>query len=59
MSDIVAEVRGSGGFITLNRPQALNALSLEMIRAHTAALLRQRSPLMPGVTLEHLRRART
>jgi enoyl-CoA hydratase len=39
VSDIVAEVRGSAGFITLNRPQALNALSLDMIRALTGALL--------------------
>ncbi|MBI2770732.1 MAG: enoyl-CoA hydratase/isomerase family protein [Burkholderiales bacterium] len=39
MSDIVTEVRGSTGFITLNRPRALNALSLPMIRDLTAALL--------------------
>ena len=42
MSDVIAEVRGSGGFITLNRPQALNALSLQMIRELTAALLEWR-----------------
>jgi enoyl-CoA hydratase len=39
MSDIVTQVRGSAGLITLNRPRALNALSLEMIRELTAALL--------------------
>jgi enoyl-CoA hydratase/carnithine racemase len=39
VTDVIAEVRGSAGFITLNRPKALNALSLEMIRALTAALL--------------------
>jgi enoyl-CoA hydratase/carnithine racemase len=38
-SNIVAELRGSAGFITLNRPKALNALSLDMIRDLTAALL--------------------
>jgi len=38
-SQIVAEVQGGTGLLTLNRPQALNALSLEMIRALTAALL--------------------
>ncbi|GAB3659196.1 enoyl-CoA hydratase/isomerase family protein [Ramlibacter alkalitolerans] len=42
MSDVIAEVRGSAGFITLNRPQALNALSLSMIRALAAALLEWR-----------------
>ena len=30
--EIIFEVKGSVGFITLNRPQALNALTLEMIR---------------------------
>ena len=42
MSDVVCEVRGSAGLITLNRPKALNALSLDMIRALTAALLQWR-----------------
>jgi enoyl-CoA hydratase len=42
MSEIVAEVRGSAGFLTLNRPKALNALSLDMIRALAAALLEWR-----------------
>jgi enoyl-CoA hydratase/carnithine racemase len=35
---VIAEIRGRVGCITLNRPQALNALSLEMIRAITATL---------------------
>jgi enoyl-CoA hydratase len=39
MNEVITEVRGDAGFITLNRPQALNALSLDMIRALTAALL--------------------
>lgn len=39
MSNIVTEVRGSAGLITLDRPRALNALSLDMIRDLTAALL--------------------
>ncbi len=37
-SEIIAERRGSAGLITLNRPKALNALSLQMVRDLTAAL---------------------
>lgn len=37
--EIVTEVRGRTGLITLNRPRALNALSLSMVRALSAALL--------------------
>ncbi|SOY46336.1 enoyl-CoA hydratase/isomerase family protein [Cupriavidus taiwanensis] len=35
---VTTEVRGGIGYLTLNRPQALNALSLDMIRAITQAL---------------------
>lgn len=39
MTDFVqAEVHGGIGYLTLNRPQALNALSLDMIRALTRTL---------------------
>lgn len=39
MTDFVTtEVRGGIGYLTLNRPQALNALSLDMIRALTTTL---------------------
>ena len=37
--EVLVEVRGQVGFITLNRPKALNALSLQMVRDLTAALL--------------------
>ena len=37
--DVIAEVRGHVGCLTLNRPQAMNALSLDMVRALTTALL--------------------
>ena len=36
--DVVVERRGCAGFITLNRPKALNALDLGMVRAIAAAL---------------------
>ncbi len=37
---VQAEIRGRVGFITLNRPRALNALTLDMVRDFTTALLR-------------------
>jgi enoyl-CoA hydratase/carnithine racemase len=36
--EVICEVRGSVGCITLNRPKALNALSLGMVRALSAQL---------------------
>ncbi len=36
---LITEVRGHVGFITLNQPKALNALSLDMVRSLTQALL--------------------
>ncbi|MBL0945785.1 MAG: enoyl-CoA hydratase/isomerase family protein [Hydrogenophaga sp.] len=44
---VIVEVQGRVGLITLNRPKALNALSLEMIRALGAALIAWRED--PGV----------
>ena len=38
-NEVLTEVQGRVGLITLNRPKALNALSLPMIRAISAALL--------------------
>ncbi len=37
--EVVSEIRGRVGFITLNRPRALNALSLGMVRELMATLL--------------------
>lgn len=37
-SEVIAEIRGHAGVITLNRPKALNALTLDMVRSMTAAL---------------------
>ena len=39
MTEIVTELRGKVGCITLNRPKALNALSLQMVRDLMAVLL--------------------
>ena len=52
-SDIIVERRGSAGLITLNRPKALNALSLQMVRDLTAALLAFRDD--PAVLLVGIR----
>ncbi|MDH4134492.1 MAG: enoyl-CoA hydratase/isomerase family protein, partial [Gammaproteobacteria bacterium] len=38
-AEVVTEIRGRVGFITLNRPRAVNALSLPMVRALLACLL--------------------
>ncbi len=38
LHDVWVDVQGRIGLITLNRPQALNALSLQMVRDITAAL---------------------
>ncbi len=38
VSHVLVERRGNAGFITLNRPKALNALSLSMVRDLTTAL---------------------
>ncbi len=39
VSEVTSEVRGQMGFITLNRPRALNALSLGMVRDLMGTLL--------------------
>ena len=47
--EIIAERRGNAGLITLNRPKALNALSLGMVRELFATLLAWRDD--PAVQL--------
>jgi len=49
---VLAELRGRVACLTLNRPQALNALSLDMVRALTQALLAWREdPAVLAVAL--------
>ena len=51
-ADVVAELHGRVGCITLNRPKALNALSLPMVRALTATLLAwQADPMVLAVAV--------
>lgn len=52
-SDIIVERRGSAGLITLNRPKALNALSLQMVRDLSATLTAWRDD--PAVLLVAIR----
>src|SRR6478735_5504958 len=52
MSDILAEIHNGMGLITLNRPKALNALTLSMIRELTATLLAWRDdPAVQAVAI--------
>jgi enoyl-CoA hydratase/carnithine racemase len=51
--EIIAERRGNAGLITLNRPKALNALSLGMVRELLATLLAWRDD--PAVQLVAIR----
>lgn len=49
---VVAQVCGRVGCLTLNRPQALNALSLDMIRSLTSYLLAwQQNPAIEAVAI--------
>ena len=51
-TDVLAEVHGHVGLITLNRPKALNALSLSMIRTLTQRLLAWRDdPAVAAVAI--------
>ena len=52
--DILLKVEGHAGFISLNRPSALHALTLPMVHAMTQALLEWRDdPAVKCVVLDH------
>ncbi|MGE0180013.1 MAG: enoyl-CoA hydratase/isomerase family protein, partial [Sphingomonas sp.] len=55
MSDsIIARIEGRAGRISLNRPKAINALDLDMVRAMTAALQDWLAdPAMKLVLIDH------
>lgn len=51
---IIARIEGRAGRISLNRPKAINALDLDMVRAMTAALQEWHSdPAMKLVLIDH------
>ncbi len=50
---VLIERRGHLGLLTLNRPEAMNALSLDMVRLMTAALLTWRSDASVSVVVLH------
>jgi enoyl-CoA hydratase len=53
-SDILTRVEGHAGIISLNRPAALHALTLDMVHAMTAALLKwQSSRKVKCVIIDH------
>ncbi|MGY4829272.1 enoyl-CoA hydratase/isomerase family protein [Sphaerotilaceae bacterium SBD11-9] len=49
--NVLTEIRGNLGVITLNKPQALNALSLAMVRDITTALLQWRDDAQVAAVL--------
>lgn len=52
--DILLKVEGHAGFMSLNRPSALHALTLPMVLAMTAALLEWRDdPAVKCVVIDH------
>ena len=57
MPDVIVEVLGRVACLTLNRPRALNALSLSMVRSLTAALLAWREdPQVLAVAIRGMRK---
>ena len=54
MSEVLSRREGAAGFLSLNRPAALHALTLEMVHAMTAALLEWRDdPEVHAVIIDH------
>ena len=54
MSDVLIRREGAVGFLSLNRPQAIHSLTLEMVHAMTGALLEWHDdPAVQAVILDH------
>ncbi|NOW47355.1 enoyl-CoA hydratase [Novosphingobium sp. SG751A] len=54
MSEVLVRVDGHAGLLSLNRPRAIHALTLDMVRAMSAALLNWREdPLVGAVMIDH------
>ena len=52
--EVITQVNGTSGHISLNRPQALHALTLDMVHAMTAALLAWRDdPAVQTIMIDH------
>jgi enoyl-CoA hydratase len=57
--DLLTRVEGAAGFLTLNRPKALHALTAAMVAAMTEALVAwQSDPAVELVIIEHLEGSR-
>jgi enoyl-CoA hydratase len=54
MSDVLTRIEGKAGFLSLNRPKAIHALTLDMVHIMTEALLAWRNdPAVEAVIIDH------
>ena len=54
MTDVITRIDGKVGFLSLNRPSAIHALTLDMVHIMTEALLRWRNdPSVEAVIIDH------
>jgi len=54
MTDVLSRIDGKVGFLSLNRPSAIHALTLDMVHIMTEALLRWRNdPSVEAVIIDH------
>jgi len=54
MSEVLTRIEGKAGFLSLNRPKAIHALTLDMVHIMTEALLAWRDdPAVEAVIIDH------